>query len=1073
MYKTRYLFRRLRKLSFPILCALSLLLILFHLFGLSSNSLDSLASISYGLLNQPHNYYYPSSKYASEIPYAKPQSDIFNLYDIDTTKEISELSYYQIFNPYFENQTETFNEKLTHLVKAHNIRPSEVFTPIDETVSQVKIPAYFIEDYLLKKLESSPKTISKDLRSKIISLKHFDTKNILKFADRHLPLFYNYDYRLSLAIYSNYIRHHVTDTNNLETLMLPFSWYDFTDLSIINEDIKLQYFWNWLLYNYQNFPQTFKNQLLTIYFGEEMTQKKLDSKYDSPRRSFNLNLDNFEMFLRQFNIDMNSCEIFLKDDAVSTELIEMIDDLYSYNFVNGGGYPSNKHLKSLESINIKDLLPSDLEKINAITKSRTFDTCQNFNQIQQSSRVDYPEYITNQNVYQPGIGFNVIHGTRDKFHLVQRVMYAKSYLYNYNGINNEDIKPFKLTILADSEVHQVTISQNKTVFSERLLENGMIESYIENELVKTNKYTLESLWESKDEIFIDFIEEFNALDSTIHKSEPSVIKPFEETDEDINWMINYVKPKTEVDFYIDSFVNIDSADAIQRFHSRVPQDEFFKKKNQMAQSSNNNQPDDDIVYEKIFEDNLASTETSNPLRMTRNLFKFYKSIKFSNGFVDVRKVPKYFYEIRLLPDKPGEKVPNTGHFDWRFFTDHFHSQVQTQNSLSHLLGTWLTLTKKYKLNTWIAHGTLLGWYFNAKNLAWDTDMDVQMPINDLNKLCLKFNQSVIIENPKKGLGMYFLDCGSSITHRSKENGRNNIDARLIDTKTGFYIDITGVSFSGSKTPNDYFDIINWEEGVFHDNEKETEFNKALQGPENQFNREYLKLLEKSNFKNLHSNLKLKIVNCRNNHFVELEKLLPLRKTLMEGVEAYVPNDFTGILQREYKIKWNRPSFGNWIYIPKLGNWIRESSLKNLFRRFLAINENKINPATYQHYPSDSGAPMLNDKIRNYYSTNFEKQLKLLQTQTKDQKFDFKEEVFEQYGYPFNFTRDSETFMILEHDPKYRWEFLLSKQLVEYHEKELLAFKESKSLSDQERKSVNYKRPDFYLQAQIEKQQEEM
>ena len=87
------------------------------------------------------------------------------------------------------------------------------------------------------------------------------------------------------------------------------------------------------------------------------------------------------------------------------------------------------------------------------------------------------------------------------------------------------------------------------------------------------------------------------------------------------------------------------------------------------------------------------------------------------------------------------------------------------------------------------HGIGMVWH------SWDNDIDVQVPIMDLHKLSLQFNQTIVVEDPEDGFGRYFLDIGSFITLREKGNGNNNIDARFIDIDTGLYIDITALALS--------------------------------------------------------------------------------------------------------------------------------------------------------------------------------------------------------------------------------------------------------------------------------------
>ena len=107
--------------------------------------------------------------------------------------------------------------------------------------------------------------------------------------------------------------------------------------------------------------------------------------------------------------------------------------------------------------------------------------------------------------------------------------------------------------------------------------------------------------------------------------------------------------------------------------------------------------------------------------------------------------------------------------------------------------------------TWIIHGTLLGWWWNRKVrpdalslplpgikqlqiLPWDSDIDVQMTNTTVHFLASYYNMT--IHNFKKR--NYLLEVNPKYTDNSYEDYLNVIDARWIDTETGLFIDITAV-----------------------------------------------------------------------------------------------------------------------------------------------------------------------------------------------------------------------------------------------------------------------------------------
>ena len=102
-------------------------------------------------------------------------------------------------------------------------------------------------------------------------------------------------------------------------------------------------------------------------------------------------------------------------------------------------------------------------------------------------------------------------------------------------------------------------------------------------------------------------------------------------------------------------------------------------------------------------------------------------------------------------------------------------------------------TDEKQIPSWIAHGTLLGWWWGGSLLPWDTDVDVQMNANFLYVLA-RFNSVVLSDR-------YLIDVNAQFRARHPQN-RNRIDARLVDKHTGYFVDITGVANTGAIIPSD-------------------------------------------------------------------------------------------------------------------------------------------------------------------------------------------------------------------------------------------------------------------------------
>lgn len=302
-------------------------------------------------------------------------------------------------------------------------------------------------------------------------------------------------------------------------------------------------------------------------------------------------------------------------------------------------------------------------------------------------------------------------------------------------------------------------------------------------------------------------------------------------------------------------------------------------------------------------------------QLPSNELKYYHSLKYSDHEVKNGGPPKYFTEARLLTNLLGD------HYDWRFFNGVIYGSYEQTLILHRMVRAWLSFTRKNGIVTWVAHGSLLSWYWNGIAFPWDNDIDVQVPVMDLHKLSLHFNQTLVVEDAEDGFGRYFLDCGTFITLRAKGNGNNNIDARFIDVDSGLYIDITGLALSLTLPPDRY--------------KKNLPANWKIDG------NDYVP-----------TNRQLKIYNCRNNHFSSLSELSPLIKTSIEGEIGYVPQKYTDILTVEYSKGMLNKKFQGHVFLPQVRLWLREEDLYY----FIYHREkwNKYHSFTMKYANSDDG-----------------------------------------------------------------------------------------------------------------------
>ncbi|KAK5947755.1 mannosyltransferase [Knufia fluminis] len=195
------------------------------------------------------------------------------------------------------------------------------------------------------------------------------------------------------------------------------------------------------------------------------------------------------------------------------------------------------------------------------------------------------------------------------------------------------------------------------------------------------------------------------------------------------------------------------------------------------------------------------------------------------------------------------KLGAVSHCDTRFALDHALGNDEIRSTLKGLLASYATTMRELDTETWLAHGTLLGWYWNRKLMPWDTDIDVQMPAKDIAKLAVEYNMTEFVYPlPKtKSSRRYLLDINPHYSIVSFRDVANKIDGRWIDQTNGKFIDITAIHL-------DEVDLVS--------------------GP-------------------------LTAMFCKDGHRYEKQDIYPLEQSDFEGVEVKVPAKSDKILREEY------------------------------------------------------------------------------------------------------------------------------------------------------------------------------
>ncbi|KAI0161523.1 LicD family-domain-containing protein [Xylariaceae sp. FL1272] len=244
---------------------------------------------------------------------------------------------------------------------------------------------------------------------------------------------------------------------------------------------------------------------------------------------------------------------------------------------------------------------------------------------------------------------------------------------------------------------------------------------------------------------------------------------------------------------------------------------------------------------------------------------------------------KYFHE-------PGGSS-ELSHYDARYFKGKV-SYAEHRTTLQQLIRSYLTTLDGLGIDTWLAHGSLLGWWWNGRIMPWDYDLDVQVSVTTLYYLGLHFNRSThefIFDDaasplspatqnegkPEGGNGTvlkkYLLDINPHHGDLTRGNGANVIDARWIDISNGMFIDITGLRERDPDT----------QPGVW---------------------------------------------SCKNSHRYGTLELWPLRRTQFEGVGAWIPYAFDKILTDEYGAKsLVTTEWAGHRWHPELKEWIPDQA----------------------------------------------------------------------------------------------------------------------------------------------------
>ncbi|KAI9830522.1 MAG: hypothetical protein M1819_005480 [Sarea resinae] len=220
---------------------------------------------------------------------------------------------------------------------------------------------------------------------------------------------------------------------------------------------------------------------------------------------------------------------------------------------------------------------------------------------------------------------------------------------------------------------------------------------------------------------------------------------------------------------------------------------------------------------------------------------------------------KYFHESVFHP-----------HYDGRFAARPL-SYNERRTHLTALMQTYLAAMADIGAETWIMHGSLLGWWWNRKIMPWDSDIDVQVSEETMQFLAGYYNMTTHhYKTPRIPEGRdYLLEINPSYVNRGIEDKLNVIDARWVDMDTGLFIDITTVR------------------------RNETAIAEGIEGA----------------------------LMCKDRHHYLEKDLFPLRDSVFEDMPVKIPFAYAEVLEEEYgKKSLTQTVFEKHKFNPKSMEW---------------------------------------------------------------------------------------------------------------------------------------------------------
>ncbi|KAI0484312.1 LicD family-domain-containing protein [Xylariaceae sp. FL0804] len=286
-----------------------------------------------------------------------------------------------------------------------------------------------------------------------------------------------------------------------------------------------------------------------------------------------------------------------------------------------------------------------------------------------------------------------------------------------------------------------------------------------------------------------------------------------------------------------------------------------------------------------------------------------------------------------------------GHYDARFFRGRVDYDEHGA-ALRRLVRAYLTTCASLGVETWLAHGSLLGWWWSGRVMPWDYDLDVQVRTRTLEQLARSGLNGSLHD-------FIFPDPGSATSSPSSSLGGEDALAlvRPVPLPSAKYqARVTGPlrredeggDGNGGAKGGEKEEPEKEGEGEVGDGMIKATYLLDVNPHATDVGRGNGANIIDARWIDISNGLFIDITglmerepekrpgvwSCKNHHDYRTTELWPLRRTTFEGVEAMVPYAFDTILTDEYGARsLVTTEWAGHRWVPELKEWVKKKPKK--------------------------------------------------------------------------------------------------------------------------------------------------